>query len=112
MNRSDYFAKYEGKTREIIDLLLDKYAEHGITAIDDTGDLQVSPFANVGTPLEIVELFGGRESYLQVVREIQRQLYATGPELYKNVNIYVFNTRFTVFVDKLRKSSKIYRIYL
>jgi type I restriction enzyme R subunit len=73
---SDYFAKYEGKAREIIDLLLKKYADSGVTAIDDIGDLQVSPFSEFGTPVEIVEdIFGGREKYMQVVREIQRQLY-------------------------------------
>ncbi|GEM_PF-1502752 len=43
---------------------------------DDIGDLQVSPFTEYGAPIEIVEgIFGGREKYLQVVREIERQLY-------------------------------------
>jgi type I restriction enzyme R subunit len=73
---SDYFAKYEGVTREIIERLFEKYAENGITAIDDIGDLQVSPFSEYGTPVEIIELFGGREAYMQAIREIQRQLYA------------------------------------
>ncbi|MBI4087200.1 DEAD/DEAH box helicase family protein [Candidatus Kaiserbacteria bacterium] len=73
---SDYFAKYEGRAREIIDHLLDKYAASGITAIDDIGDLQVSPFTAYGTPFEIVEeIFGGREKYLQVVRHIETVLY-------------------------------------
>lgn len=76
VRQSDYFAKYEGKAREIIGHLLEKYAEHGITAIDDIGDLQVSPFTDYGAPIEIVEeIFGGREKYLQVIREIERQLY-------------------------------------
>jgi type I restriction enzyme R subunit len=76
VRRSDYFAKYEGKAREIIDHLLEKYAQYGITAIDDIGDLQVSPFSEYGAPIEIVEdIFGGREKYLQVIREIERQLY-------------------------------------
>lgn len=76
VKQSSYFDKYEGEAREIIDLLLEKYAEHGITAIDDIGDLQVSPFTQYGPPVEIVEgIFGGREEYMQVVREIERQLY-------------------------------------
>jgi len=74
---SDYFAKYEGKAREIVDRFFEKYAESGITAIDDIGDLQVSPFSEYGTPLEIIELFGGREAYMQAIREIQQGLYAT-----------------------------------
>ncbi len=77
VKQSSYFDKYEGEAREIIGHLLEKYAEHGITAIDDIGDLQVSPFTQYGPPVEIVEgIFGGREAYMQVVREIERQLYA------------------------------------
>jgi type I restriction enzyme R subunit len=74
--QSDYFAKYEGAAREIIDHLLEKYCDSGITAIDDIGDLRVQPFTQYGTPVEIVEgIFGGREQYMQVVREIQSALY-------------------------------------
>ncbi|MFA7191756.1 MAG: DEAD/DEAH box helicase family protein [Candidatus Paceibacterota bacterium] len=76
VRRNDYFAKYEGKAREVIDALLEKYADTGITAIDDIGDLQVSPFTNFGTPVEIVnEIFGGREKYLEVIRNIQNSIY-------------------------------------
>lgn len=77
VKQSSYFDQYEGQAREIINLLLEKYAEHGITAIDDIGDLQVSPFTQYGPPVEIVEgIFGGREQYMEVVREIERQLYS------------------------------------
>ena len=74
--RKDYFAKYEGKARQVIDALLTKYADQGITAIDDIGDLQVSPFNEFGTPVEIVDgIFGGRENYMKVVKEVQQALY-------------------------------------
>ena len=74
--KKDYFAKYEGKAREVIDALLAKYADQGITAIDDIGDLQISPFDQFGTPYEIVNnIFGGREKYLMAVREVQAALY-------------------------------------
>ncbi|MCX6712604.1 MAG: restriction endonuclease, partial [Candidatus Vogelbacteria bacterium] len=77
VRKRDYFAKYEGQAREIIDALLEKYADRGITAIDDIGDLQVSPFTEFGTPLEIVNnIFGGRENYLEVIKNIQVGLYA------------------------------------
>ena len=77
VKQSSYFDKYEGEAREIIGHLLEKYAEHGITSIDDIGDLQVSPFTQYGPPVEIVEgIFGGREAYMQVVREIECQLYS------------------------------------
>jgi type I restriction enzyme, R subunit len=77
VSTNDYFTKYEGKAREIIDHLLAKYADQGITAIDDIGDLMVSPFTMYGTPIEIVEdIFGGREAYLEIIQEIENSLYA------------------------------------
>jgi type I restriction enzyme R subunit len=77
VHANDYFSKYEGKAREIIDLLLAKYADQGITAIDGIEDLVVSPFTDFGTPIEIVEeIFGGREAYMDVIRTIEQSLYS------------------------------------
>jgi type I restriction enzyme R subunit len=75
--KKDYFVKYESKARQVIDALLVKYADQGITAIDDIGDLRVSPFNEFGTPVEIVDgIFGGRENYMKVVKEVQQAIYA------------------------------------
>jgi type I restriction enzyme R subunit len=77
VKKRDYFAKYEGKAREVIDALLEKYADQGITAIDDIKDLEVTPFSSFGTPVQIVnDIFGGRDQYLMVVQKIQAALYA------------------------------------
>lgn len=77
VKKNNYFAKYEGRAREVIDALLEKYADTGITAIDDIGDLQVSPFNNFGTPVQIVnDIFGGRDNYLAVLNQIQNSLYS------------------------------------
>ena len=73
--KAKYFEVYEGKAREVIDALFEKYADQGITAIDDIGDLTVSPFTEFGTPLEIVKLFGGRDKYLEVVQNIETAIY-------------------------------------
>ncbi|MEK7637448.1 MAG: DEAD/DEAH box helicase family protein [Patescibacteria group bacterium] len=77
VKKLDYFAKYEGKAREVIDALLEKYEDQGITAIDDIKDLEVSPFTSFGTPVQIVnDIFGGREQYFVVINKIQETLYA------------------------------------
>lgn len=77
VKKRDYFSKYEGKAREVIDALLDKYADQGILAIDDIGDLSVSPFTEFGMPYEIVnDIFGGREEYMAVINKIQEVIYA------------------------------------
>lgn len=78
VRKKDYFAKYEGKARAILEALLDKYADQGSMAIDDIGDLNVSPFTDFGTPVEIVEdIFGGKDKYTEAVREMQLLLYVT-----------------------------------
>lgn len=77
VRKSNYFSKYEGKAKEVIEALLDKYSDQGIAAIDDIGDLGVMPFIEIGTPLQIVnDIFGGREKYLEVVDKIQEEIYA------------------------------------
>lgn len=74
--KKNYFAKYEGKARQVIDALLAKYADQGITAIDDIGDLKAPPLDAFGPPVEIVEdIFGGRDNYMQVLKEVQQALY-------------------------------------
>jgi len=75
VKKAKYFEAYEGKAREVIDALIEKYADQGITAIDDIGDLVVSPFTEFGTPTEIVGLFGGREKYLAIIKNIQEEIY-------------------------------------
>lgn len=77
VRKSDYFTKYEGEARAVIDALLDKYADQGVAAIDDIGDLTVAPFIQFGTPYQIVNItFGGREQYLEMIKEIQQEIYA------------------------------------
>jgi type I restriction enzyme, R subunit len=77
LRKEDYFVKYEGKARQVIEALLDKYADQGSVAIDSIGDLEVSPFSEIGTPVEIVnEIFGGRDQYFGALKELQEKLYA------------------------------------
>jgi type I restriction enzyme R subunit len=77
VRKQNYFAKYEGKAREVIDALLQKYADTGITAIDDIDDLEVSPFTQFGTPVQIVNgIFGGRAEYVKVIKQIEMSIYS------------------------------------
>lgn len=76
VKKRNYFTKYEDKARKIIESLLDKYAEEGIENIEDLSILRVEPFTNYGTPLEIVQSFGGKEQYEHAIEELERELYA------------------------------------
>jgi len=60
----------------VLNALLDKYADAGIEQVEDLGILNVQPINRIGTPLEIIEFFGGREQYMEAVRELEAAIYA------------------------------------
>ena len=76
VKKHNYFTKYGDKARTIINALLDKYADEGIDNIEDLSVLRIEPFNEFGTPAEIVKLFGGRNKYLDVVEELEHEIYA------------------------------------
>jgi type I restriction enzyme, R subunit len=70
-----YFARYGEQARAVLEALLAKYADEGVDDIEDTGLLKVHPLTSFGTPVEIVNAFGGRDAYLAAVRALQNELY-------------------------------------
>jgi len=75
VKKSSYFSKYGEQAQEVLDALLDKYADDGIENLENMSVLKVQPFDRIGTPLEIVKLFGGKSNYLAAVRGLESQLY-------------------------------------
>jgi type I restriction enzyme R subunit len=75
VKKSDYFSKYGKQVQDVLSSLLDKYADDGIENLENMSVLKVQPFDRIGTPLEIVKLFGGKNSYLSAVRGLESQLY-------------------------------------
>lgn len=70
-----YLDKYQGQVRTVLESLLTKYVDSGIRAIEDIGVLRVEPLSSIGRPIEIIQLFGSRETYLRAVRDLERHLY-------------------------------------
>jgi len=75
VKKRNYFARYEGKARAVLEALLEKYADEGLTNLEDPNVLKVQPFDNYGTPVEIVKSFGGKAKYEQAVKELEQDLY-------------------------------------
>ena len=69
------FAKYGEQARAVLQVLLDKYADGGLRSVESLDILKVDPLTRFGTPVEIVRLFGGKESYIKAIRELESQLY-------------------------------------
>jgi type I restriction enzyme R subunit len=70
-----YLDKHQGKVRSVLEALLDKYVESGIRSIEDIGVLRVEPLSSMGRPMEIIQPFGTRETYLKAVRDLEQQLH-------------------------------------
>jgi len=75
VRKRDVFAKYGATACIVLNALLDKYADQGIIAIENTTVLQLDPFAKLGTPIELVSSFGNKQQYKAAIRELESLLY-------------------------------------
>ncbi|BAY83117.1 hypothetical protein NIES267_26030 [Calothrix parasitica NIES-267] len=75
VRKRDYFSKYGDKAKAVLNALLDKYASEGIEEIEGMGVLKVPPFTELATPMEIIKLFGGKQKYLEAVKQLKTELY-------------------------------------
>lgn len=78
VKKRDFLHKYSGVARQVIEALLDKYANDGITEIEKTEVLRLDPFRRIGNPARIAKLFGGKEGYLKAVKELEEEIYRIG----------------------------------
>lgn len=75
VKKRNYFTKYGEQARKVLEALLDKYADEGISQIEETQVLTISPFTEMGTPIEIIRAFGGKQQYEQAISELENELY-------------------------------------
>ena len=76
--KRNYFTKYGDQARKVLENLLEKYADEGITDIESMEVLKVKPFTGYGSPMEIVKTFGSKKDYLKAIHELEIELYKTG----------------------------------
>lgn len=75
--KSGVLAEYAEIARAVLALLLEKYADQGIGAIEDIAVLKVRPIAELGTPTELIRSFGGRVCYDEAIRRLEAEIYRT-----------------------------------
>jgi len=76
VKKRNVFTKYGTVARQVIDALIDKYADEGIETIENIEVLRVAPIAHLGSPAELVKSFGGRPKYLAALRTLETALYS------------------------------------
>ncbi len=75
VKKRNYFTKYGDQAKQVLETLLDKYADAGVEHIETPQILSVAPFPQFGTPMEIIRSFGGLDAYQDAVRELEQELY-------------------------------------
>nr|WP_034333762.1 DEAD/DEAH box helicase family protein [Herbaspirillum sp. B39] len=75
VKKRHYFVKYGKQAQKVLEALLDKYADEGVGAIEETQVLTIAPFNRLGTPIELIRAFGGKTQYQQAVNELEQELY-------------------------------------
>lgn len=75
VKKRDYFTRYGDKARKVLEILLDKYADEGIANIEQLEVLRVAPLDQFGSPVEIINAFGGKQQYQNAIHELERSLY-------------------------------------
>ena len=77
VKKRNYFTKYGEQARAVLEALLEKFSDEGVEDIADIAVLRVSPLTELGTPMEIIQRFGGKDGYVKAVRELEAELYRT-----------------------------------
>lgn len=76
VKKRNYFTKYGDTAQQVLNNLLDKYADEGVQEIENIHVLKVKPFDEMGRPLEIIKKgFGGKPQYLEAVNELEAAIY-------------------------------------
>lgn len=74
-NKTDFFAQYSERAKEVLNLILEKYVDYGLNQIRPD-IISVEPIAQQGNPIEIVNEFGGIDEFKKAIEELQTLLYA------------------------------------
>lgn len=75
VKKRDFLSKYSDKAREVLDILIEKYTNTNIYEIEKMDVLKLDPINKYGAPAKIVSYFGGKQAYLDAVRELENELY-------------------------------------
>nr|MBF4443790.1 DEAD/DEAH box helicase [Vibrio anguillarum] len=66
VKKRNYFTKYGDTAQQVLNNLLDKYADGGVAEVENITVLKVAPFNEIGSMKEIINNgFGGKPQYLE-----------------------------------------------
>ena len=75
VRKRNVFARYGTQARAVLNALLAKYTDEGVLNLDDANVLRIAPFTELGTPVQLLRAFGGRDAFVAAVHDLQSALY-------------------------------------
>ena len=76
VKKRNYFAKYGEQAAAVLNALLEKYADSGVSDLESMDILKVNPIKEFGSPVHIVNgIFKGKNNYEQALTELLHELY-------------------------------------
>ena len=75
VKKRDVFHKYGPDAQRVLEALLDKYMNEGISQLENRRVLSLDPFRQMGSPASIAKMFGGNQQYFDAVRELESFIY-------------------------------------
>lgn len=76
VKKRDIFSKYGKEAQKVLEALLEKYADEGISQLESKTTLKLDPFRQMGAPAKIARFFGGNTQYLEAVKELEDLIYS------------------------------------
>lgn len=75
VKKRGYIYQYKDVAREVLEVLLEKYKNEGISELQGTEVLELNEFDKFGSPMKIVKAFGGKSNYLKAIKQLQDEIY-------------------------------------
>ena len=76
IKEKNFLEKFQGDAKRVLEVLMQTYADQGILAFEENEALKSNELQDLGTPIFIKSLFGGKEQFKKVIRDIEEILYA------------------------------------
>jgi type I restriction enzyme, R subunit len=75
VRKRNYFSKYSDLAQKVLNSLLEKYEDEGISSIETGSVLKVKPLNELGGPVELVKAFGKKEDFDKAIKELEQEIY-------------------------------------
>ena len=76
VKKRDIFSKYGEQARLVLEAFLDKYTKEGVSELESFTVLENDPFRKLGSKANIVKFFGGKQGYLDALKELEQNIYS------------------------------------